>query len=283
MVIDYKSFAPVVIAKKTNNFDVQFMPRVALSYLASKEFSVHASISKGYSPPTLSEVRASDNVINVDLQPEYGWNYEAGLKYQALQNRLFVDLTAFSYHLKSAIVRRINENDAEYFINAGGTRQLGLETAVSAWIISLKNVGFIRGLQLRNAYTLSSFEFSNYFDNQSNYSGNDLTGVPKNMLVSSADIAFPNGWYLFAQHNYTAKIPLNDANTVYANSYHLLQAKVGWKNLRISNFPLEIYAGADNLLDKTYSLGNDLNAFGGRYFNAAARRNFYAGLVLKFI
>ena len=277
----YQSFAPVAVAKKTNNFDVQFMPRVALSYLASRQLSLHASISKGYSPPTLSEVRASDNVINVKLQPEYGWNYETGFKYEALQKRIFIDVTGFYYHLKSAIVRRLNENDAEYFINAGGTKQWGLETAVSAWLIPARSSGWIRGLQLRNAYTLSKFEFSDYFDGDVNYSGNDLTGVPKNILLSSAELQFKNGWYLFAQHNYTAAIPLNDANTVIAKSYHLVQAKMGWKNLRIANFPVEIYVGADNLLDKTYSLGNDLNAFGGRYFNAAAGRNFYAGLALK--
>jgi iron complex outermembrane recepter protein len=33
-------------------------------------------------------------------------------------------------------------------------------------------------------------------------------------------------------------------------------------------------------LDETYSLGNDLNAFGGRFFNAAAPRNFFAGMKL---
>ena len=278
----YESIAPVAVAKKTNTFDVQFMPRVALSYLASPEFSLHASLSKGYSPPTLSEVRASDNVINVDLQPEYGWNYETGFKYEALRKRIFIDVTGFYYNLKSAIVRRLNENDTEFFINAGGTKQWGLETAVTAWVIPLKSAGFVRGLQVRNAYTLSRFEFSNYLNDEDNYSGNDLTGVPKNILLSSADLQLVNGWYIFLQHNFTDKIPLNDANTVYASSYHLLQAKLGWKNLRISNFPVEVFVGADNLLDKKYSLGNDLNAAGGRYFNAAPRRNFYVGLQVKF-
>ena len=277
----YQSVAPVAVAEKSKNFDVQFMPRIALSYLTSPDLSLHASLSKGYSPPTLAEVRASDNVINVALQPEYGWNYETGFKYEAFQKRIFIDVTGFYYHLKSAIVRRLNQNDTEYFINAGGTKQWGLETAVAAWVIPLKYTGFIRGLQLRNAYTLSRFKFSDYLDKAVDYSGNDLTGVPKNIVLSSADVQLLNGWYLFVQHNYTSRIPLNDANTVYAANYHLLQGKLGWKNLNIGKLPLEVFIGADNLLDKKYSLGNDLNAMGGRYFNAAAGRNFYAGLVLK--
>ena len=277
----YESLAPVVVGRQTNKFDLQFMPRVALSYLASSQFSLRASVSKGYSPPTISEIRASDQVINADLQPEYGWNYETGFKYETASRRVFVDVTGFYYKLNSAIVRRLNEGDAEFFINAGGTKQWGVETAISAWLIAQNANHFVAGLQLRNAYTWSKFNFSNYQDATNDYSGNALTGVPKNTVVSSADLQFQKGWSVFVQHNYTATIPLNDANTVYADKYHLLQAKLSWRNLKVGKSPLTLFVGADNLLDQTYSLGNDLNAAGNRYFNAAAGRNFYAGLQLQ--
>lgn len=278
----YESLAPIAIAKKKNSFDVQLMPRAALSYLITPQFSARASLSKGYSPPSLAEIRASNNVINVDLQPEYGWNYESGLSYQTTNNRLIIDLTGFYYHLNSAIVRRLDQNDAEYFINAGGTRQWGLESVFSYWIIPANTPGFIRSLQFRNAFTLSQFKFDNYIDKTDNFSGNHLTGVPKTMLVSSADVQLPKDFYFFLQHSFTSQVPLNDANTVYAEKYHILQAKIGCKNLRINRFPVEIYAGADNLLNQKYSLGNDLNAFGGRYYNAAAKRSFYGGLAFRF-
>lgn len=280
---NYRNIAPVAGAKKTNQFDVQFMPRIALSYLINNQFSLRSSISKGYSPPSLAEVRASDNVINIDLQPEYGWNYEAGVRYEGLNKRLFVDITGFYYNLKNAIVRRttlINEKEADYFINAGGTKQWGLESSLAFWIIPTNNISFIRGLQLKNAYTLSRFKFDKYMDKTNDFSGNSLTGVPKATVINSADARLPKGFYLFLQHNYTSSIPLNDANTVYAKKYHLLQAKIGKKNLRIGNTLMEVYAGADNLLNEKYSLGNDLNALGGRYFNPAATRNFYGGLTI---
>ncbi|MDZ7647700.1 MAG: hypothetical protein U5K54_11265 [Cytophagales bacterium] len=59
-------------------------------------------------------------------------------------------------------------------------------------------------------------------------------------------------------------------------------SRLGYKTSAINRLPIEIFAGADNLLDQTYSLGNDLNAFGGRYFNAAPARNYYAGIRLDF-
>lgn len=279
---NYESAYPVVIAEKTKRFDVQLMPRAALSYVIDKTFTIRTSVSKGYSPPTIAEIRASDNVINVDLQPEQGWNYEAGFKYQTMDGRFFADLTGFYYHLKSAIVRRLNTDDTGYFINAGGTRQLGLELSLASWIIPTNNSQLVRGLQFRTAYTLSRFRFDNYFNGSIDLSGKMLTGVPKNVLNSSVEIHLPAAVYIFLQHSYTSRIPLTDANTVYANEYHLLQSKIGWKNLHIGKIPLEIFAGADNLMNKKYSLGNDLNDANGRYFNPAASRNFYGGLALSF-
>lgn len=278
----YKSIAPVVIPKRDKTFKIQLMPRLALSYLVDQRFSVRTSVSRGYSPPSLGEVRGSNNVVNTSLQPEYGWNYETGIRYQTLDGRLFLDVDGYYYKLKKAIVRRVDQNEKDYFVNAGGTKQWGLESSVSFWILPARPAGLIRGLQLRNAYTLSRFKFEEYLNNTDNFSGNALTGVPETVLVSSADILLPKEFYAFLQHNYTSSIPLNDANTVYARKYHLIQAKIGWKNLLISNTPVELFVGADNLLNQKYSLGNDLNAVGNRYFNAAAPRNFYAGLVLRF-
>jgi iron complex outermembrane receptor protein len=45
--------------------------------------------------------------------------------------------------------------------------------------------------------------------------------------------------------------------------------------------PFDFFIGMDNILDQRYSLGNDLNAFGGRFYNAAAPRNFYVGLTVR--
>jgi len=278
----YESRAPVVIPKKSQSIELQFMPRAALSYLLTKNLSLRTSLSRGYSPPTLAEIRASDNVINTNLQPESGWNYETGMRYQAENKRITLDINGFYYHLKNAIVRRLNENATEYFINTGGTKQWGLEASISALLIKPNTTRIIRALSINSAYTLSHFKFDHYLDRTIDLSGKDLTGVPKNVIVTSIDLQLPKGFYIFLQYNYTSKIPLTDANTVYAKDYHLIQSKIGWKELRIGNIPVEIFAGADNLLNQKYSLGNDLNAAGGKYFNAATTRNFYGGLNMHF-
>ena len=279
---DYESLAPVAIAERSNELDVQFMPRVALSYLINDELAWRASVSKGYSPPTIAEIRASDQVINVDLQPESGWNYETGFTIHSKDHRLSADVTGFYYRLDNAIVRRLNDDDTEFFLNAGGTNQYGLETAVQASLLPYAESRFVRALQLRSAYTLSKFSFREYQDRAADYSGNRLTGVPKGSITSSVDMQFPKGFYFFLQHNFTSRIPLNDANSVFADKYNIVQSRIGWRTLKFNKASLEIYAGVDNLFDEKYSLGNDLNAAGNRYFNAAATRNFYGGVAYRF-
>lgn len=272
----YGGLYPSVVALKKKEFDPKIMPRLALSYQFNGNFAWRASASKGYSPPTIAEVRASNNVVNTDLQPENGWNYETGFRFSGIQNRLWLDAVVFNYRLQDAIVRRVDATDTEYFINAGGTRQLGFESQLILWLIKPDNSGFIRGLQVRNSYTLSDFSFRNYKNATIDYSGNPLTGVPKTVLVSSIEVNMPMGLYAFAQHNYTSKISLNDANTASADAYHLGQLKAGWK--KPGTTKLEIYAGIDNLFNADYSLGNDLNAFGSRYFNPSPKRNYYFGI-----
>lgn len=58
----------------------------------------------------------------------------------------------------------------------------------------------------------------------------------------------------------------------------MLPVRVGWNTAFRETNTFNIFAGVDNVLDEVYSLGNDLNAFGGRYYNAAMPRNYYAGV-----
>ncbi|RZJ68179.1 MAG: TonB-dependent receptor, partial [Flavobacterium sp.] len=206
---NYESYFPVAVAEKNRTFNARLMPKLAASYLFNESISFRTSISKGYSPPTLAEVRSSDNIINNDLRAEAGWNYEAGLRYQTKNKRLNIDGNVFYFNLQDAIVRRLNENDTEFFINAGGTKQLGTELQSSYWLIKREAKSFLNGLLLRNSFTYSHFKFDQFQNAGNDFSGNDLTGVPKHTVVSSLELNLIKGFYLFAQHNYTSSIPLN--------------------------------------------------------------------------
>ena len=277
----YESFYPSQAALNKRRFKDQVMPRLAVSYLLRPSFAVRASVSRGYSPPTLEEVNPSNMEINTSIEAEKGWNHEIGLRFNAFNNRVYWDAVYFYYHLKDAIVRGVAAGDRDYYINAGGTNQHGFESELSAWLVRAAEKRFIKSLLFRNSLTLSSFEFSKYTSGGVDFSGNNLTGVPKSSVVTSIEAVALDRLSLFVQHSFTSRLPLNDANSVYADDYHLVGARASWK-LKVTADKAVLFAGVDNVLNERYSLGNDLNAFGGRYFNPAARRNYFAGINVRF-
>jgi iron complex outermembrane receptor protein len=274
--------APYETAVNRHLFDPQLMPKIAASYQLVALVALRASVSKGYSPPTLAEIRSSDNQVNTELQPENGWNYETGIRFHARNNMIWWDIAAFYYLLRDAIVLRVNENGQEYFVNTGGTKQSGIESQLILQLIRERKTKFIRGVNIRNSLTINHFVFDNYSNKLSDYSGNKLTGVPACASVSGLTMHFPLQFYLFLQHTYTSSIFLNDANTVSARPSSIFLIKGGWKLIKKTGFQLELSAGIDNLTNEKYSLGNDLNAIGGRYYNAAMPRNYFGKLEISF-
>lgn len=277
---DFKNNYPLKQAAFTNrDFTPEVMPRVALSYQLTNNFVWRASVSRGYSAPTTAEVRPTDNVINTALNPQDGVNYETGFRLRDQFERFMLDASVFYYRIGNAIVRELHPDETEYYINAGGTRQPGVEVYGSAWLISPQRSGLVRGVQLNESLTLSKFTFTNYTVAGANYSGNKLTGVPAQVSITGLQLLLANEVTIYGQYNYTSSLPLNDANTAYARRYHLVQAKASWQWIsKIYTFRMNFYAGADNLLNQHYSLGDDLNAVGNRYYNPAPMRNYYIGV-----
>jgi iron complex outermembrane receptor protein len=263
------------------SFTPQLMPRVALSYQITNNFIWRASVSRGYSTPQTAEIRPTDHTINNTLQAEDGLNYETGFRLRNADESMFLDASVFYYDLRNAIVTQENADGTQYYVNAGDTHQPGFELTFTDWLIRRNHSDFIRGLQLNLSVTLDKFTFADYHENGVNYSGNNLTGVPEQVIVGSLQARLPAGLYVFGQYNYTSKLPLNDANSAYAAAYNLVEVKAGWEQ-KFNKMRLGIYAGVDNLLNQKYSLGDDLNAVGNRYYNAAAPRNYYVGLSVGF-
>src|SRR5690606_38084904 len=247
-----------------NRFDAEWMPRLALSYLFTPTLAWRASLSRGYSPPTIAEVRPSDNIINTALAAETGWNYETGVRWQSANRRFWLDGSLFYYQMNDAIIRQLRDNGAEYFGNAGRVEQRGAELSLAAWAVEPHPNGWVRGMQVGSNLTWSKFRFGGYRVGDDDFTGNKLTGVPGSTVISDLLVRFPHHIDAYIMHNYTASIPLNDANTTFADSYHLLQAKVSWEKPVGRKLAFRLFAGADNLLNQQYSLGNDINAFGGR-------------------
>ncbi|WP_107038627.1 TonB-dependent receptor [Brumimicrobium mesophilum] len=281
--IEYNSLFPETTNSSGEiDFGDILMPRVATSYLLSKQLAVRGSISKGYSPPTIAEVRSSNNIINTDLRPETGINYEVGLRYETPNRRFIADVSAYKYNMSNGIVRQIDENGADFYVNAGEIDQKGIEASVWVYVLPPDTDRFIRKLNFQTAATYNNYRFGDYRVDENDYSNNNVTAVPDYVWTNTLTFTFPKKIELNISHNYTSTMPLNDANTVFSDEFHLVQLKGTWNWKVSSALEIQFFAGIDNLLNESYSLGNDINAFGGRYFNPAAGRNYYGGVKLWF-
>lgn len=256
-------------------FSPVLSPRIAVLKKVNTNISFFASISNGFSPPSLAEVRPSTATFNNSLNAERGNSYELGLK-GGLLKRLEIQLTGYDFRLNDAIVIQRDPSGADFFVNAGSTRQLGME-AIAAWTHDNGSRQYYWKGWI--SYTFNDYHFDHYVTSGNDYSGNALTGVAPTVLAAGYDVKAPAGWYVNLTMQYSDRLPLNDGNTEYADSYFLIGFRSGY--YLKGKLPLEFFAGTDNLLDQRYTLGADINAAGGRYYNAAALRNFYLGLGVR--
>lgn len=262
------------------DFSPEIIPRIGLVKKISPQLSLHGSISYGFSPPTIEEFRTNEGSINMELEAEQGVNYEIGIRGFLWQGRFGYDLTTFYFRLNETIVQQQSERGTVLFENAGNTDQFGIELAAT-WVLFYSNQGFLERLRWDNSYTYHHFKFRNYNRAGNDFSGNALTGVAPHNFVSTLKAESGAGIYATLAYNFADKIPLNDANSIYTNAYHLVQGKMGYRQEILPKLYMDVYFGADNLLNETYSLGNDLNAFGGRYYQPAAPRNWFAGITMN--
>lgn len=265
-----------------NNRRIQspFSPRLTVNYTLNNNLNVYGIIARGFSAPSLAEIRPSDGNFYPKLNAEQGWNIELGIKGSFLKDRLLLDASFYSFQLKNAIVRRNDLNGNEYFINAGATNQTGFE-AMLKYLFVDPIKGRKVNIDLTNSFSFQPYRFTNYQQGNTIFNGNPLTGVPKYIWVSGFNVVHKNGWAVHLTANMSSRISLNDAATVYANGYQLVQAKLTKQIIWKQNI-LHFYIGGDNLLNQTYSLGNDINAVGNRFFNPAAKRNGYIGFRISF-
>ncbi|MCI1186913.1 TonB-dependent receptor plug domain-containing protein [Hymenobacter sp. DH14] len=273
-------------------------PRVALLKEFAPALAAYASVSTGFAPPTVEEIRPSDGSLNAELQAERGTSYEVGARGQLLGSRLGYDVSVFDLELRETIVSSTTAQGVVVFRNTGRTHQRGLEAALSGWLwrrwvptngrrwegycsqftgtLPMQQVG----LRAWASYAYNDFRFGSYPSGAGDLSGNRLTGTTPHTLSAGLDFSERLGFYLSPSLGHQARVVLNDANTEAAASYWVFGARGGWRRTLAGHLETNIYAGLDNALDRRYSLGNDLNAFGGRYFQPAPGRAWYGGAQL---
>lgn len=270
----YERFFVLPYSKEQRTFDGIFVPRFAINKIIAKTWAVTASYSSGFSPPTLQEVRPSAGGFHTDLEAERGMNTEIGIR--KISNRITAEINAYHFGLKQTITRRTNEAGSEYFINAGKTRQVGLEWNLGYDLIS--NPKSPVSLRIWDSGTYTKYTYENYQAADVDLSGKLIPGIPRLVQTTGIDAIFRYGISLYATYQHGGSLYLNDANTVKNTPYNQFTARASWKKSWGNHLYSELSASAEKVNAAIYSLGYDLNAFGNRYYNSAPKKNLWAGV-----
>ena len=269
---------------KGYTFGSIWSPRIGLSYTVGKGKNIYTSVSKGFSVPSVAETLTPDGQINTDLKPETGWNYELGFKGNWFGNQLYTELTFFSTQIENLLVAQRTAEDQYVGINAGSSSHPGIEFFVNYKL--LETLKFQISPYFSAA--LNNFKFKDFVDRGNDYSGNQLTGVPDKQLNFGLDINTKKGFSVNMSYQIIGKIPMNDSNTKYSESYSLLDIKATYFFTILKVLRTELNAGVNNALDEKYAASILPNAIGfgnsqPRYYYPGNPINYYGGFSVSYV
>ncbi|AOW20303.1 TonB-dependent receptor domain-containing protein [Urechidicola croceus] len=268
------------------SFDAIFSPKFGLTHQINDNIMIYETASHGFSPPTLEETLQPDGQINPDIKPESGWNFEIGSRGKLFNKKLNYDIALYKMDVKNLLVPRRTGDEEFVGINAGKTEYTGLEFGVGYNVLKTEKLTIYHS----NALNFTDFKFKDFVDEDSDedYSGNRLTGVPKFTFNSQLNFDSKCGIYAFINYNYTDKIPMRDDNSIYSDSYKLVNTRIGYKSNFSKKYELNLFLGINNVFDEQYASMLLINApsFGGRaprYYYPGEPTNYYSGFNLKYI
>ncbi len=265
------------------NFDPIVAPNLSLIYKTAGDLSFFGNVSRGFNYPSVEETLTPDGVINPDIGPEIGWNYEIGSEIGLLKNSIKLKGALYLLSIQDLLVAERVGNDQFIGRNAGKTNHRGLELQVQY----AKNLN--QNIHI-NAYVNADFnahKFIDFVDGDEDFSGNDLTGIPKEKITAGITVLHESGFDATISFRHIGSQPITDANTLFSDDYQLVFTKVGYTKKFLSNMSLNISAGINNVFDTTYASSILINAssFGGnepRFFNPGAPINFFSGMRLQY-
>ena len=247
------------------------------SYLITPWFTPFAHVASAFETPTTTEMQVRSTGLggfNSELDPQTTNTIEVGVRGSG--ERFSYELTTHRGRTRDALIQYSAENERAYFRNAGRLRSTGVEAgtriALASW------------LETRLAYTFSRYEFEEYRiptdDGETVLDGKRLAGVPDHFVRAGLRTGV-GGLSLDADWTWSDAVWGNDANTALIEDWGSGRLDVRMAFLGTAGGQrFQPFVGVSNALDQIYAGSVTLNGFGGRYFESAPRRHWYAGVEL---
>ena len=252
-------------------------PKVGLSYEATDDIMFFGNVARGYRPGGINPFTTDAEAAKFD--PEFSWNYEAGVKSMLLQNRVKANLTGFYIDYKDQQLYTVI--DLETFnlgrANLGRSISYGteLETewALVEGLTAIINVGYLE-TEITDYKTIGPGGELDNAGNQQGYSPhfNGNFGINYERPINSL-ITLKIG----ANYQYQTDMFFDAENTIEQEAYGLLNAR-----FVVSTERGDLIFWGQNLTDEIYfSYGYGVGG-AGVFANYGLPRTLGSKLTVKF-
>ncbi|HWM29307.1 MAG TPA: TonB-dependent receptor [Woeseiaceae bacterium] len=250
-------------------------PSAGISY----DFGEHmlfGSFSRSFETPTTTELANPDGSggFNTSLKPQLADNFELGIKGE--RDGTYYEVAVFHIDLTDELVpfELPGFPGRTFYSNAGESERQGIETAL-AW----KHES---GLAADLSYTFSDFTFEDFVDESGNsFAGEELPGLPRHFGYAGVSYRQDAGLFARLEAVYSGALYADNANTTEVGSYVLTNFRAS-REFDSGSWLIRPYFGVNNIFNEGYNSNIRINAFGGRYYEPAPERNFYAGVVVRY-
>jgi len=202
-------------------FNIILSPKIGITHQINSSSMIYGTISHGFSPPKLEETLLPNGLINTNIKPETGWNYEIGSRGKIWNNIFNYKIAIYQMDVKDLLVAKRTADDQFIGVNAGKTKLNGIEMDINYTVLNSEKIKITHS----NSFSFNNFKFKEFKVLENDYSGNDLTGTPKNIFNSQIYFDSDIGFYGFINYYYVGKIPLQDDNSIYSQKHQLLNGK----------------------------------------------------------
>jgi iron complex outermembrane receptor protein len=239
--------------------------------------SVYGTYSSAFETPTTTEFNRPDGTggFNPSLEPQVATNFEIGLR-GSIAEKHFYEVAVFNIEVDDELIPfEVPLSPGRvFFQNAGRSNRDGIEFSLRA--------NPTDRLRATLSYTYSDFEFDEFVDaNLNDFAGNTIPGIGEHVLFAEIAYRHERGWYAALDLLHSGDQYADNANAVLEDGYALGNLRMGFEK-ELDSMTISPFLGINNLFDETYNANIRINAFGGRYYEAAPGRNAYAGISVLF-
>ncbi len=248
-------------------------PSLGLHIRLSESFSIYGNLGTAIMTPTTTELAnrpSGQGGFNPGLDPVRSITFEVGARGVA-SDRVGYEVAAFYTALDDELIAFEDpvQEGRTFFRNAGSSRYAGVEAALRTTLAG--------GVSGRVAYTYVAAVFDEFRVDGDVFDDNRIPGLAPHRLDALLRVS-RRSWYGEIRGDYVDRVPVDNGNSAFADSYGLIDLRTGLDRFRLGRLAVSPFGGVTNLFDTEYSASVSVNAFGGRFFEPGPGRAFYIGL-----